>query len=359
MVANKDFQQAVNRALIRRSILAAGGATRADLARTLGMYRSTVSNLTEGLLDEGWLIESGAAENHGVGRKGTVLRINPDHGLAAGIALRRKGRYEVTLVDPAGQNMKVETGTGPENDLPGLVKAALNRADREARRRKLPLLGAGISLSGPVDHARQRIVWSEQFGLRDVDFAPMVGERRFPVFLENDSQCCAWGQAWNTGNRGSEDFAYLYLNLDAGQITPDLSFGLGIFLNGQAYHGAHRFAGEFPTTFIRDIDRKIRGRESHILKNPPDLRTAGSKFITESIDRLLDMIQFLDPHKFYLGHYLEPYRSTLDAYLETKGDEILFDVEYAGLGPYESAFGAACYLLTRIYEIPVAGPTDQ
>ena len=359
MVANKDFQQAVNRALIRRSILAAGGATRADLARTLGMYRSTVSNLTEGLLEEGWLMESGAAENRGAGRRGTVLRINPEYGLAAGIAIRRKGRYEIVLLDAAGDGMAVEKGTGPENDLPALLAAALSRAENEAGRRNLPLLGVGVSLSGPVDPLRQRIIWSGQFGLRNADFAPLAGEHPFPVFLENDSQCCAWGQAWKTGNPGTEDFAYLYLNLDDGEITPDLSFGLGIFLNGRAYHGAHRYAGEFPTTFVRDIDAKMRGRESRFLSRPSDLTSADIAVISETVDRLLDMIQFLDPHRFYLGHYLEPYRSILKEYLNSRGNEILFDVAYAGLGPWESAYGAACYLLTRIYEIPVAGPAFQ
>lgn len=360
MVANKDFQQAVNKILIRRAVLAAGSSTRASLARELGMYRSTVSNLTEVLLEEKWLREEGASTAAGAGRKGTILAINPGKGLVAGVALRRHGLFDIIFTDPAGREIAVrqEKIRNPEQAerLDYVLSEVLNRIDKEAGDLDIPVLGVGISISGPVDSARQQIVRSEQFNLENADFTACLPERDYPVLVENDSRCCTWAKNWQTGNQCEENFVYLYLNRQEREADPEFTIGLGLFLNGKAHQGAHQFAGELPPVYSRNLHRDFPERTGLILKNQSSGDNRNRKRLVDAADSLMDMIQFLDPEKLYLGHHMEEFRAVIETYLESRGIEILFDVEFAGLGAHETALGAACYLLNSLYALPVAGP---
>src|SRR6266446_515765 len=67
--------------LIRQS---SNGISRAELAETLDLSRSTISVIIDGLLERGLVVEQGTGASRG-GRRPIVLKINRDIGRVVGI----------------------------------------------------------------------------------------------------------------------------------------------------------------------------------------------------------------------------------------------------------------------------------
>ncbi|WP_372481860.1 ROK family transcriptional regulator [Streptomyces fuscigenes] len=99
------------------------------------------------------------------------------------------------------------------------------------------LLGVGVAMPGPLDHASgiaRRVTgfphW-DGFPLRDA----LADRLDLPVTLDKDTNAAALGLAARAG-AGSGSFAYLHLGT---------GLGAGLVLNGALYRGARTGAGEF------------------------------------------------------------------------------------------------------------------
>lgn len=75
-IGDQQLLKRMNRSVLLRLLRAQSGLSRARLASESGLTKSTVSLLVRELLDEGWLKESDAAVNDGLGRPSTPLQIN-------------------------------------------------------------------------------------------------------------------------------------------------------------------------------------------------------------------------------------------------------------------------------------------
>jgi glucokinase len=89
----------------------------------------------------------------------------------------------------------------------------------------------GVGFGGPVDWKRGRIGQSHQLGgWRDFPFAEWLGEMTgVPVFLENDANTAALGEAVRGAGRGHNPV--FWINMGSG-------VGGGLVVDGALYHGA-------------------------------------------------------------------------------------------------------------------------
>lgn len=352
-IGNKDFQQAVNRTLILRMILLKKEISRAGLARELGMYRSTVSNIVDSLINENWLVESGMDDSSpGAGRRGQNLEINRTKGLVIGIFLRQNGTYQLTAVNSVGDIKFSETGYCNSKNFDQRIAYLIEILKKLEISQGLPLLGAGLSLSGIIDTDRQIVINSLKHKLKEKNFIDQyTGSCDFPFLIENDSRCCTWGKAWVSHGQKDDTFVYLFLNRQEGGD----SLGMGIYMDGHIRYGAHKLSGTFPPSFIERAKKKAAGALPGLLKNPLDLKGQFNGVFSEIADEFLDMISILDPNKVYLGHEFEAYREGVEEYITQKEGLLRFDVEFAGMGVEETSFGAASFMLNRLYALPEVG----
>ena len=151
-------------------------------------------------------------------------------------------------------------------------------------------------------------------------------------------------------------FVYLYLNRGNRGVLPELSFGMGVYMDGHVRYGAHKLSGEFSPGYIKKVKKQLGGFAADVAVNPLKLKKQARERLEELADDFLDMIYILDPHKVYLGTELEFYRSMIEDYIASRSARERFDIEFAGLGPMETAYGAACLILNRLYSVPEAGP---
>ncbi|WP_310435156.1 ROK family transcriptional regulator [Streptomyces sp. 3330] len=226
-----------NTALVLDLLRTAGpeGISRLELAERTGLTPQAVSKITARLREEGLAAEAGHRASTG-GKPRTVLRLVPEAGHAVGVHLDRD-ELRVVLADLDGRVVgercvPLSLGAGAEAVL-GAVVDEVTRV--LAGGVASTVLGVGVVLPGPLDHARgvlHRVTgfpeW-DGFPLRDV-LAARLGA---PVVVDKDTNAAALGLAVG-GEHGS--FACLHLGT---------GLGAGLVIGGTVHRGARTGAGEF------------------------------------------------------------------------------------------------------------------
>ncbi|WP_244375863.1 ROK family transcriptional regulator [Streptomyces ficellus] len=244
-----------NAALVLDLLRTAGedGASRLELAEHTGLTPQAVSKITARLREEGLAADAGRRASTG-GKPRTVLRLVPGAAHAVGLHLDRD-ELTAVLVDLSGV---VVTSAVVPLDLGSGAEVVMEVAAGEvAALTSRPLLGVGVAMPGPLDHAKgvtHRVTgfpeW-DGFPLRDA-LARRLG---LPVVLDKDTNAAALnlalsgtafgrggfgrsgsGRSGGGGGSGADSFAYLHLGT---------GLGAGLVLGGAVHRGARTGAGEF------------------------------------------------------------------------------------------------------------------
>ncbi|WP_438829223.1 ROK family transcriptional regulator [Streptomyces adonidis] len=223
-----------NTALVLDLLRTAGpdGISRLELAERTGLTPQAVSKITVRLRTEGLAAEAGHRASTG-GKPRTVLRLVPEAGHAVGVHLDRD-EVRTLLVDLTGAVVAerlspLDLGADVVVErVAGEVEALLDDGPED-------VLGVGVALPGPLDHARgvlHRVTgfpeW-EGFPLRD-ELTRRLG---VPVVVDKDTNVAALGLAV-----GGEGGSFAYLHLGTG-------LGAGLVIGGALHRGARTGAGEF------------------------------------------------------------------------------------------------------------------
>src|SRR5579863_5506280 len=146
--ASNKIPRQINRNLIFNQIRTRQPISRADLARSSGLQRSTVSLIVEELLAERWIVE-GSMGRLPRGRRPTFLNLNSQRGvLALDI---HPSQTTLAVLDLSGRVLAQNLIALPEN--PQKVIAAIVDAIRKmiAANSNRSFDGIGISLPGRLD----------------------------------------------------------------------------------------------------------------------------------------------------------------------------------------------------------------
>lgn len=216
-----------------------GAASRAELARVTALAPHSVGRLIEPLLDRD-LVREGTPEIAGRGKPGAPLRLNPDAAFSVGVSVMTDA-VTLVLVDFAGSIRARSSAPLERTDLDAgarqigkMIAEAVARAGLDPARR----LGIGCGVTGYFigDGARLNPPASlDGWALRPLDtlLADAMGG---PVWVDNDGNVAAVGEAMLGAGRTCPDFAYLYFAA---------GFGGGVVARGAPLRGARGNAGEF------------------------------------------------------------------------------------------------------------------
>jgi predicted NBD/HSP70 family sugar kinase len=233
----------INEVRILDSLYRNGTNTRADLARELGLMRSTVGNLIAGMADQGLILDSevaGSTPGGRTGRPGQLVQLNPAHSTFIGADIG-VGHMSVVAVDLLGRPFKSRSvAFEPRHGEVDETVAALGAAVR-AMIKQLPdvqaLRGICVTVPGLVD--RDGVV------LR----APVLGWNTVPVqklvaaklkwsgilALENDANAFAAAELYGRWPSAYADALFVYL---------DAGIGGGLVSQGKLLRGHSGYAGE-------------------------------------------------------------------------------------------------------------------
>jgi predicted NBD/HSP70 family sugar kinase len=240
--------------MILRLVRAAQPIPRVEIARRLGLNRSTVTEVVKPLLAEGVLREGQEVLSPGVsrtsGRPAVALSFGDLKEFFVGVSVGVR-HTTVGLATLAGERFgeeEFETPTDPSEAL-SRIRATVRRLCAKVPGRELKVIG--VSVPGPTDATRERMVYAPHLGWRGVDVAQALsvkpcgveGGAAVPVVVENDATAAALYEARLRLGNGSESPTANFALVRSGT-----GIGVGLVLGGEVYRGTgggEGLAGEF------------------------------------------------------------------------------------------------------------------
>jgi predicted NBD/HSP70 family sugar kinase len=176
-----------NRSLVLQSLYRSGRASRADLARTTGLTRVTISDLVGELIAEGLVVELGQRDDARPGKPAVLLDVNRGSTQIIGVDLSEHAVFRGAALDMDGRIL-----TALDVELAGSRGAeatakVLDLVDRLVAAATAPVLGIGIGSPGIVQ-ADGVVAAAPNLGWEDEPLQRLVADRTgLPVFVANDA----------------------------------------------------------------------------------------------------------------------------------------------------------------------------
>lgn len=308
------------------------GISRVEIADRLGLNRSTITHIINELLEHELVVTLAIGDSTPMGgRKKVQLGINPNYGCVAGVELHPEF-IRLLLVNLHGEVIYEHTMKNEvtRRSLYSRLRQAYKHIKSKAQRMKLRLLGVGCGIPGIVDPIQGIIHQSIPMHITTPEpFCQMVSEFiEEPVFIDNDANCCCWGEIASDRNIDDSNFLYILGVWRAGDGSPAQTvagIGMGIVLNNGVHYGKDFSAGEFRSI---DWNQKNRGQFSLSDKQMSSAMHQRETFIKLSKE--------LGSHAAMLGNVLNLDRICLGGFFDRDDAEVqeIFAKEIRRNWPY-------------------------
>jgi predicted NBD/HSP70 family sugar kinase len=365
----------VNISRVIRSIFLNPGVSRVEIARHLSLNKSTISKIVSDLLDMELIQISSVGDASPMGgRKPMHLTINKEWGCIMGVEIQTEA---FTVV---GINLRGEVFFSHSElvDLTSqsVVNAFISIYQRFRSRLEsfgMPLIGVGVGLSGIVNSAKGVIYASNPLELFQplhlYDEVTRKIEIDVPVIIENDANCCCFGELVFQPAERHENFVFVLGELRKHSIKLDnyriMAIGLGIVLNGEVHYGTDYSAGEFRSVMHHEENVNqfsITDEEArHFLSDPE----VDEKIINELSQNIAFLVNTLNLSKVVLGGPIETLKETIVPILQRTiqrnwayPNNVECEITFSRLGEMSVAFGAAAMFLEHLISIPEVS-TDE
>lgn len=380
---NQSYLKQLNLMSSLRIIRSKGLISRAELADTLGLNRSTITAVVHQLMEQNFVLEVGIGNSKG-GRPPLLLQFNADYAYAACLEWTAE-HVSLYITDLRGQirwtrALPYFPDRPPKPQVEQAVEA-LKRAYAELPQKPHPLLGIVIGVPGIVD---RRHVISYDLGWDEMPLADEFASAfDCPVIVENSAQIGLTAERHFGSGLGEANLCYIRINRGV---------QAGVLYEDRIYRGSEGFVGNIGHLVVDQKGRKCicgnRGCLQTYLSEQALLDSYGA--YAEAPDRV-DMPRLIQGakekemgairavHEFadYLGtgvgnliNLLNPGAVVIDTALAEIGDIVgsaLFDrirktalpyprrnvrISFSDLGAQAIPLGAAAILLDHVFAPP-------
>ncbi|MFF5989075.1 ROK family transcriptional regulator [Prauserella flavalba] len=236
-VSRPDEVRRYNRSSLLRLLHVGGPVTRATLATELGLNRSTIKTLVDGLAEAGVVEERVPRPGRGAGRPSLLVLPQPQAAVVLAVDVQVE-HVAIALVGLGGLilgrnswNLHGRTGEPGEVITHVLESTAWLAADLG-----LKPVACGISVPGVVRrsdgqvHEAPNLRWSEvALGAR------MSAGLGVPVVVGNDAELGALAEHLRGAARGASDAVF---------VSADIGVGGGVIAQGSSLRGSGGYVGE-------------------------------------------------------------------------------------------------------------------
>ncbi|MDT7575156.1 MAG: hypothetical protein QOH17_1489 [Pseudonocardiales bacterium] len=242
--ARPDEVRRHNRAALLRRLHVDGPCTRAVLASELGLNRSTIKSVVDGLAETGVVTEAVPAQRTGAGRPSLMVLPAPEAAVVLAIDVRVE-QVAMSIVGIGGQvlgrhswNLHRRTRTPGE-----VITHVAETAQLLAEDLVVTPQGAGVSVPGVIRRDDGWVHEAPNLGWRDVALGTRLSSvLRMPVQVGNDAELGALAEHLRGVARGATDLVY---------ISADFGVGGGVISEGRPLRGARGYVGELGHIAIR------------------------------------------------------------------------------------------------------------
>ncbi|MBN1798728.1 MAG: ROK family protein [Spirochaetales bacterium] len=338
--------------------------SRIDLAKQLDLNKSTVTKSMAELITSHLVIEveQGEAGPTG-GRKPVHLRVNENYGHILGCEIHQEScrGVGINLNGDVLYEIVIQEKTEQSNITKSLSKLVVHAQQKE-KDLGIRLLGISCGIGGIINPFRGVIYESiplkitQPFNLKK----ELESDIHLPVLIDNDANCCCWGEIVRHKSKELKDFLFLLAEWRLGINSIDgyqgTAVGLGLALNNTVYYGRDFSAGEFRSVFWKQGNKSQFALANDDIKLIPDKPEIYKRFAAELAHNIAFIVNVLNLKHVFLGGFLKSGSVDLctlfkeaiianSAYPELVDCEILF----SSMGDNAVAYGAACHFLIKMF----------
>lgn len=248
--ARPDDARRHNRHAVLRRLHVDGPCTRAVLAAELGLNRSTIKAVVDGLAESGLLSERLPAQRSGAGRPSLLVLPRPKAAVVLAVDIR-VGRVSMTLVGLGGENLdrrswSLRAGAGEYREV---VTQVGESAGMLARKLGARVVAAGVSVPGVV-RTDGLVRDAPHLGWKDVPLGELLSAALLsaglpmPVAVANDGELGALAEHTRGVARGASSVVF---------VVGDVGVGGGVISGGAVLRGAGGYLGHM---IVRPNGRK-------------------------------------------------------------------------------------------------------
>jgi predicted NBD/HSP70 family sugar kinase len=226
-----------NQRRVIQAVRESGAPTQADIARSTGLSRATVSNIVRELTAGGLLVVTPTSAG---GRRARAVSLAPGAGIAVGVDFGHShlrvaiGNLAREVI--AERVIPIDVGASAADGL-SAAERLMDELLASAGATRDDVVGIGLGVPGPVDAVTGTIGSSTILpGWAGIHAAEEAARRLGrPVHVDNDANLGALGEMTWGAARGHADAAYIKISSGV---------GAGIVIGGRLYHGPGGTAGE-------------------------------------------------------------------------------------------------------------------
>jgi len=233
----------INLSVIMHHLRENAPISRAALAETTGLNKTTVSSLVRELIERQFVREVGfesSGSRRGAGRLAVLLTLDPGAGfivsaeigvdflsvVCTNFAPEIIWRQKETITPDVGQHVILDR-----------VLALLRQAVAIGRDTCNNMLGISVGVPGLVDQASGTLLFAPNLGWQDVPLGKILSDAfDVQVLVDNEASVGALGEHYFGAAQGFDDVLY---------ISAGVGLGGGIVHSGRIYSGVAGFGGEF------------------------------------------------------------------------------------------------------------------
>lgn len=225
-----------------RIVRAAQPIPRVAVARRLGVHRRRITVLVKPLIESGILRESAPdrSARRGAGRPpiGLWLRGEEDFLIGVSIGVSENHLAAATIDGRILREESFPTSHDPELTF-AEIRCSIERLSLRMPGRTLAVVG--ISVVGPTDPGRGKLLYAPHLGWRDIPVAQML-KLDVPILVENNATAAAIYESQRRRRQSATKTAGDFVVVRAGT-----GIGVGLVLGGEVFRGAPGadIAGEF------------------------------------------------------------------------------------------------------------------
>jgi predicted NBD/HSP70 family sugar kinase len=228
-----------NRSLVLQSLYRSGRVSRADLARSTGLTRVTISDLVAELIAEGLVVELGQRDDARPGKPAVLLDVDRSATQIIGVDLSEHAVFRGAVLDIDGRILdavEIELGGSRGQDA---TEKVLTLVDRLVALATAPVLGIGIGSPGIVD-AEGTVAAAPNLGWTDEPLQRLLAQRTgLPVFVANDANVAVLAEHGFADAQG-----------DMMLVKVGHGVGSGLLVAGALVFGSRFAAGEIGQVIV-------------------------------------------------------------------------------------------------------------
>ena len=234
-----------NRALALRLISTGQSVSRANLARSMHLTKTTLGNIVSDLIASDIIKEytySSSEADSSLGRKPIILDLSPNSPLIMGMLIKRNLLSGI-LADLKGRIIDQKDFKYDSMDKDTLIETLVQLFEQLRKGQSRKIIAIGISSIGPVDTKAQKLTTPVNFwGIQNLPLPEIIRERTgLPAYIIHDSSAGALAEKIYGSHTYSDNLLYLHIMNGV---------GAGYIFQGNIYDGDFGQSGELGHTSI-------------------------------------------------------------------------------------------------------------